>query len=113
MQVAPFERTNTPRKRSILVYTWPVRLETASTICTLLIHLGGVLHYQGDFSQAEMLYQEALALARQFERPSELLPVLLTYLGSLSYSQGRYREAEHYYQEGLPLRRVHSVTGST
>jgi tetratricopeptide (TPR) repeat protein len=67
-------------------------------------NLGRVLHYQGNYLQAETLYQEGLVLARASEL-HELLNLLLFYLGGVCLQQGDNRRAQSYYQEGLLLAR--------
>ena len=51
-------------------------------------NLGRVLHYQGNYLQAETLYQEGLVLARASEL-HELLNLLLIYLGGRLPATGR------------------------
>jgi tetratricopeptide (TPR) repeat protein len=70
----------------------------------LLSYLGEVALFQGNFTQAEMLCQEGLILARQSEH-KELMSLLLKTLGAVAGRQNNYVQAELYLQEGLELAR--------
>lgn len=73
-------------------------------ICTLLLYLGRVLFYQGNYAQSQVIREEGLALARQIGH-QELTCSALSNLGSVIAEQGNYVLAERYYQEGLTLAR--------
>jgi tetratricopeptide (TPR) repeat protein len=73
-------------------------------VCTLLSYLGEVALFQGNFTQAEALCQEGLALARQIGH-QELTSLLLASLGAVAGRQSNYVQAEPYLLEGLALAR--------
>jgi tetratricopeptide (TPR) repeat protein len=63
-------------------------------------------HEQARYSQAEELYQRALAIFRAQPSPDELdLAQGLNGLGRIRFRQGRYHEAEAYFVEALSLRK--------
>uniref|UniRef100_UPI0035B4F5C7 tetratricopeptide repeat protein n=1 Tax=Methyloversatilis sp. TaxID=2569862 RepID=UPI0035B4F5C7 len=77
-----------------------------------LDNVGGVARAQGDWSQAEAVYRESLALSRQLvERlgatPDSLrdLSVSLNNVGGVARAQGDWSQAEAVYRESLALRR--------
>ena len=71
----------------------------------MLNQAGFFLHDQGRYSEAEPLYQEALALRQRLlgnDHPD--VATSLNNLAGLYGAQGRYSEAEPLYQEALALR---------
>ncbi len=68
----------------------------------VLVNMGDVLLYQNDFQQAEAIYDEVAALARQFNNRDDL-GVALQGLGEISQFRGDYPRARALYSESLAL----------
>ena len=76
----------------------------SETTALLLARTGYYLNERADYSDAEPLYQEALAMSKRLlgdEHPS--VASSLNNLACLYYNQGRYSDAEPLYQEALEL----------
>ena len=67
-----------------------------------LIDMGDVLLYQNDFQQAQAIYEEVAALARQFNNRDDL-GVALEGLGEIAQFGGDYPHARALYSESLAL----------
>ncbi|MGC1374663.1 MAG: tetratricopeptide repeat protein [Anaerolineales bacterium] len=70
----------------------------------VLIDAGQLLIYQNDFQQAQAIYEEMAALARQFNRRNDL-GVALQGLGDIAQFWGDYPRARALYLESLALYR--------
>ena len=70
----------------------------------VLIDVGQLLIYQNDFQQAQAIYEEMAALARQFNRRNDL-GVALQGLGDIAQFLGDYLRARALYLESLALYR--------
>ncbi|WP_374340273.1 tetratricopeptide repeat protein, partial [Methyloversatilis sp.] len=84
--------------------------ESLRDLSVSLNKVGGVARAQGDWSQAEAVYRESLALSRQLvERlgatPESLrdLSVSLDNVGGVARAQGDWSQAEAVYRESLAL----------
>jgi tetratricopeptide (TPR) repeat protein len=73
-------------------------------ISLLLLNLGVVTERQGHDLQAEIYYQEGLAIARELGH-RERISLLLLNLGEVNTQRGNFSQAETYYQEGLTIAR--------
>jgi tetratricopeptide (TPR) repeat protein/transcriptional regulator with XRE-family HTH domain len=69
-----------------------------------LLHLGRIAERRGVLNQAEQLYSEGLAVARQSQLRTSLVD-LLANLSEVVLNLGEYERAEQYAQEGLDLAR--------
>ncbi len=73
---------------------------------SLIINLGGLYKYQGNYALAETLLTEALACCRSKlggDHPDTLIS--MSWLGGLYEDQGKYAEAEALLTEALAARR--------
>ena len=70
----------------------------------VLVNMGDVLLYQNDFEQAEAIYKEVAALARQFNNRDDL-GVALQGLGEIAQFRGDYPRARALYSKSLALYR--------
>jgi tetratricopeptide (TPR) repeat protein len=71
---------------------------------TTLINLGRIEEKRGNLEQAEGYYQEALVLARKFEKKEQISDILKG-LGWVIGMRGNYEQAETYFLEGLAIAR--------
>ncbi len=70
----------------------------------VLVDMGDILLYQNDFQQAQAIYEEVAALARQFNNRDDL-GVALEGLGEIAQFRGDYPRAQVLYSESLDLYR--------
>ena len=79
-------------------------LKDSSGITGTLLYLGEIALKLGNYPEAENLFLQGLALARQSNN-NDLLCTLLTNLGGVKWKRGEYTHADTYLQEGLTLAR--------
>ena len=77
-------------------------MEHREWICALLINLGLTLRKQGNYSQAELSFQEVLTLAKQLDRP-EITSTALYEYGNLYLIQQRADAAETCFRKMLSV----------
>ncbi len=73
-------------------------------IAGTLLYLGQIAQKQGNFTEAEVMFQEGLTIARKM-KDTEHICMLLHDLGWVAWKRGEYVRAETYLQEGLTLAR--------
>ncbi|MFH1860950.1 MAG: tetratricopeptide repeat protein [bacterium] len=78
-------------------------LDNRGSIATAKSYLGNVAKEEGDYGQAEALYNEAFEIFKCFGAESINVASTLIDLGSLAKTQGDYTNAKRYYQESLEL----------
>ena len=77
-----------------------------------LNNLAEIYRIQGQYSQAEPLYQQSLALRVQhFGRDLPNVANGLNNLGTFYGDQGKYAEAELYHQQALAILKQHGSYG--
>ena len=94
-----------------LIKRWSVDSKEAAQ---LLNRTALYLRQRGLYSQAEPLYQEALAINRKIKGPKHSITAKnLNDLGELYYDQGKYNQAEHLYLQALNIyENVHKLETS-
>jgi non-specific serine/threonine protein kinase len=79
--------------------------EQTSTRAWVLLNAGVLAYYQNDFTQADILLEESLALSRALPPDRRLIAYVLLSLGYLRHSRGDDEQATTFYEECLPLLR--------
>ncbi len=94
-----------PLLRSSLDLLARTRGESDSSLILPLDALATVRKEQGDYEEAERLYDRALGLSRAFGRDNALEAKILGHLGSLHARQQRYAAAEQLFERALAIER--------
>jgi tetratricopeptide (TPR) repeat protein/transcriptional regulator with XRE-family HTH domain len=86
-------------------YSVALTVPDSQSLATVMLYLGRIAQWRGQYTRASDSYQQGLNWARQ-TGDSALIAHLLRNLGVVADSQGEYAKAEGYFTEALALARM-------